>query len=216
MTTPPKARTVRVAPDRLEGWLDGFAERHGVPSIELGTDQLLLRGADGAAATFPLPWGPLVGTDPLAELVAAARLPRRVGALVVRRRAHAVGLFDGERLLAGRHGSHYVQGRTKAGGWSQQRYARRRANQADRSFEAAASDAAEVLLPHVSELEALACGGDRAGIAAVLADPRLEPLRDPALRRGLPVFAVPDPNAGVLAGFPALFRQVPIELNELA
>lgn len=216
MTAPRSPRTVRVAPERLEGWLAGFTQRHGTASVELTADRLLLAAADGATAGFTLPWGPLAGVDPLAELVAAATIERRIGALIVRRRAHAVGLFKGDRLLAGRRGSHYVQGRTKAGGWSQQRYARRRANQADRSFDAAARDAAELLLPEVGRLAGIVFGGDRAGVEAVLADPALEPLREPSLRRGLPVFAVPDPNAGVLASFPAVFRQVPIELNELA
>lgn len=215
MTPPPGPRTVRVAPERLAGWLAGFAERHGRPQLDLSPDRLRLLAPDGAEAGFDLPWGQLPGADPLGELVAAAVRPRHVGALIVRRRAHAVGVFDGNRLLAGRHGSHYVQGRTKAGGWSQQRYARRRGHQADRSFEAAAQDAVAFLLPELSRLEALACGGDRTAISAVLAFEELAPLRDPSLRR-LGVFSVPDPNAGVLAGFPAVLRQVPIELNELA
>jgi hypothetical protein len=118
--------------------------------------------------------------------------------------------------VSGRHGSHYVQGRTKAGGWSQQRYARRRANQAGRSFEAAAADAAEILLPRLGSLEALITGGDRAAVSAVLAEPGLERLAEPGLRHGFGVLAVPDPNAHVLAAFGALFRRVSIDLNDLA
>lgn len=216
MTTPPAPRTVGVSPERLSRWLDGFAERHGPPTAERQPDRLTLLAPDGATAGFRLVWGPLPDGDPVQELVGAFTRPRRVGALIARRKAHAVGVFVGDKLLAGRHGSHYVQGRTKAGGWSQQRYARRRANQAEKSFESAARDVAAVLLPEVGRLEALMVGGDTTAISMVLADPTLAALREPALRRGLGVFAVPDPNAGVLAGFPAMFLRVVIDLNELA
>jgi hypothetical protein len=163
-----------------------------------------------------LDWGPLPeAADPLAALVETVTRPRLVGALIVRRQAHAVGVFDGDTMLTGRHASHYVQGRTKAGGWSQQRYARRRANQAGRSFDAAAADVAAVLLPEVDRLEALAIGGDRAAVEEVLARPGLDRLAGAGLPR-LGPFAVRDPNAGVLRDFPTLFRQVSIVLNELA
>ncbi len=215
METQPGPRTVSVPPRRLAGWLEGFAERHGRPLAEPGPDRLVLRSPDGATAAIRLDWGPLPeAADPLVAVVAAVTRPRLVGVLIVRRQAHAVGVFEGDTMLAGRHGSHYVQGRTKAGGWSQQRYARRRANQTGRSFDAAAADAASVLLPEADRLEALATGGDRAAVEAVLAHPGLERLAG-GLRR-LGTFAVRDPNAGVLREFPAVFRQVSIELNELA
>lgn len=216
MTRPAEARIINVPPERLASWLHGFAERHGPPQAHPGEGRLALRAPDGARAEFRLPWGPLTGADPVAELVQQWSRPRRTGALIVRRRAHAVGIFDGDQLIAGRHDSHYVQGRTKAGGWSQQRYARRRENQAGRSLDAAATDAAAVLLPEADRIEALLLGGDRAAALAVLARPELARLADPGLRRGFGVFAVPDPNATVLAGFGALARQVPISLNELA
>ncbi len=212
----PGSRTVRVGPHRLAGWLDGFAERHGDPQVRVAEQELVLLAPDGARARIALAWGPVDGIDPLAELIESVTRQRIVGALIVRRKAHAVGVFDGDVLVRGRHGSHYVQGRTKAGGWSQQRYARRRTNQAERSFEAAAEDAAAVLLPEIDRIEALITGGDRTAVAAVLAQPGLARLADPSLRRGFGVFAVPDPNARVLAGFGEVFRQVPIELNELA
>lgn len=216
MTPQPGTRTVSVAPERLAGWLAGFEQRHGRPLAELSPVRLVLVAPDGAEAGFGLVWGPLPEGDPVAGLLTEFCRPRRVGALIARQKAHAVGIFDGDRLVAGRHGHHYVQGRTKAGGWSQQRYARRRANQAGRSFDAAAEDAAEILLPELNRIEALMVGGDRTAIAAVLAHPDLAGLNDPRLRHGAGVFAVPDPNAGILAGFPTIFRKVQIELNQLA
>jgi hypothetical protein len=216
MTPQAGPRSITVAPERLPGWLDGFAQRHGTPVAEVADDRVTLRAPDGAEAAFPLVWGPLGPGDPLAALVAEFTRERRVGAVIARRKAHAVGIFVGDRLVAGRHGSHYVQGRTKAGGWSQQRYARRRANQAERSFDAAAADVADVLMPELGNLEGLVLGGDRTAVSAVLAHPDLAPLLGARLPGGKVVFGVPDPNAGVLAGFGALFRRVGIELNQLA
>jgi len=42
-----------------------------------------------------------------------------------------IGVASGDRLTAHKVGTRYVQSRTAAGGWSQQRFARRRTNQAD-------------------------------------------------------------------------------------
>ncbi|MFZ0530135.1 MAG: Vms1/Ankzf1 family peptidyl-tRNA hydrolase, partial [Propionicimonas sp.] len=106
------ARTVSVAPARLAGWLAGFAERHGPLACEPTDDRLTITAADGAVARLRLAWGPLPAGDPLTGVVEAFVRPRRVGALLVRRKAHAVGVFEGDRLVSGRHGSHYVQGRT--------------------------------------------------------------------------------------------------------
>lgn len=218
MTKPAAAeRTVRVAPERLERWLAGFAVRHGALTPTTSDDTLVLTAEDGARAEVELLWGPLPGIgDPREEAVAAFLHPRRIGVLLARRKAHAVGIFEGPVLLVGHAGSHYVQGRTKAGGWSQQRYARRREHQAERSFAKASADVERLLLPQAASLEAVVFGGDGAAIAAVLADERFAPLRQDALRRGLPVFAVPDPNARILAGFAEVFRAVPIRLNDKA
>lgn len=215
-TIPSAERTIRVDPDRLEGWITRFSDRHGALELHPDDDQLRLAAGDGAIAEILLRWGPLPdGGDPLAAVVDAFRRERTVGGLLVRRKAHGVGVFQGARLRLGRHDSHYVQGRTKAGGWSQQRYARRRSHQADRALAGAAEDALGVLLPHLAELEALVLGGDGAAVRAVLETPGLEPVRALTSARH-PVYSVPDPNRGILEGFGATFRAVPIRLNALA
>lgn len=213
MSATQMARVVPVAPHRLPAWLDGFAERHGAPKLDLSAERLQLAAPDGALASIGLTWGPLAGEDPIAELIADAQRLRRVGALIVRRRAHAVGIFDGEDLVAGHHASHYVQGRTKAGGWSQQRYARRRNNQAEHAFSEAAEDVAGILLPHAASLDAVVVGGDASAVNEVLSRAEFAPLRE--LRVGS-VLAVPDPNRGVLEGFGQQLRLVRISLNALA
>lgn len=210
-------RTVRVDPDRLDGWLDRFQERHGPIDASAGPERLRCVAPDGAVAEILLRWGPLPGDgDPLAAVSEQFRRDRTVGVLLVRRKAHAAGVFRGPWLQQGHHDHHYVQGRTKAGGWSQQRYARRRSNQADRAFAAAAEDVQRILVPQFGTLEAVVLGGDGGAVRTVLADPAFEALRALAAATRHPVYSIADPNRSVLEGFSAVFRAVPIQLNELA
>jgi len=196
---------------RLARWLDGFADRHGATTASADEAEVRLVGADGARAWLAVPFPPLLlAGDPLTALVAHVARERMVGVLLVRRRAHAVGIFVGDELVASKVDSSYVQGTTKAGGWSQQRYARRRANQAQAAFADAADTCARVLLPRVADLDALICGGDRSAVDAVLADPRLAPLAE---RRSDPFLAVPDPRLRVLQATPEQFRAVSIDLD---
>jgi hypothetical protein len=207
-------RRVSVPPERLARWLDGFTERHGATHVEAGEEEISLRGADEARAWLTVPFPPLpeiaAGEDPRAVLAAHACRRRTVGVLLVRRGGHAVGVFAGGDLDASKVDSAYVQGNTKAGGWSQKRFARRRANQARSAFADAADTAARILLPQAARLDAVVCGGDHAAIEAVLADPRLRPLA--RLRRG-PFLSVPDPRLRVLQAAPEQFRAVQIALD---
>jgi hypothetical protein len=207
-------RVVRVPPERLRRWLDGFAERHGAVEATLSSDTVALRAADGAEAVVAvpfLPWQP-VG-EPLDALLVHVVRSRTVGAVLVRKGGYAVGRFAGTRLLESKVDSTYVQGRTKAGGWSQQRYARRRDNQSTKAYAETADVTARLLVPHAATLDALVAGGDPAGVAAVLADPRLAELRPLLQPRVLPV---PDPRLRVLQAFPEQFLAVEIALNALA
>ena len=207
-------RLVRVTPDRLPGWVAGFGERHGGFDAVLSSDEVTLSAADGAVAVVAvpfLPWTP--AGEPVDALVEHVRRERHVGALLVRKGGYAVGRFEGDRLLASKVDSTYVQGRTKAGGWSQQRFARRRDNQSAKAYAETADVAARLLAPHADDLEALVGGGDQAAVTAVLADPRLAALR-PLLQPR--VHPVPDPRLRVLEALPAQFRAVEIRLNALA
>ena len=207
-------RRVSVPAERLARWLAGFTERHGATTATAEADRVVLTGADGARAWLEAPFPPLpavaADTDPRDVLAAHALTRRTVGVLLVRRRSHAVGVFAGADLVVSKVDSAYVQGTTRAGGWSQQRFARRRANQAQAAFADAADTAARVLLPRAVELEALVCGGDRAAVESVLSDPRLRVLA--GLRRD-PFLAVPDPKLRVLQATPVQFRAVRIELD---
>jgi peptide subunit release factor 1 (eRF1) len=133
-----------------------------------------------------------------------------VSVLLVRRRAHAVGVFAGSDLLTSKVDSTYVQATTRAGGWSQQRYARRRTNQARAAFANAADTTARILLPYAAQLDALICGGDRAAVEAVLDDPRLRTLAD--LRRR-PFLSTPEPRLRILQATPEQFQAVHVTLE---
>jgi hypothetical protein len=205
-------RRLRVAPERLGRWLDGVADRHGTFEVAVGADgEVAVTCADGTTVSLRAPFGWTPGPAPLAAFTAAARQPARAGVLLVRRGRWAVGVFDGAELLVSKVDARLVQGRSAAGGWSQQRFARRRGHQTDAVVAAAAETAARVLLPHAATLAAVFTGGDRALVDAVLSDPRLGPLAE---RRRGPALEVGEPTKAVLLTTPRQFRAVEIHIVE--
>src|ERR1022692_3918247 len=57
-------RWVEVTPERIEGWIVSFAERHGETTAEPGPDVVVFRAADGAVAECHAPFPPLRGLPP--------------------------------------------------------------------------------------------------------------------------------------------------------
>ncbi|MBO4274269.1 acVLRF1 family peptidyl-tRNA hydrolase [Microbispora triticiradicis] len=215
-------RWVSVAPERLAGWIERFAARHGPIEAVTLPDVVRLDAADGAVAECHVPFPPLRPSSvaqpglappglpaPAAALVAHACRERTVGVLLARLGGHAAGVFTGTRLVAAKAGSRQVHGRSAAGGWSQQRFARRRDKQSAEALRAAADVAFRLLTPRLDGMEALVLGGDRRAIDEIREDRRLAPLF--ALEAG-PFLTVPDPRPAVLEGAPDLFRAVRIRL----
>ncbi|MER7502538.1 acVLRF1 family peptidyl-tRNA hydrolase [Nonomuraea pusilla] len=203
-------RWVGVPPERLHPWIDGFADRHGPFEAAGDAHAVRLTAADGALAELHVPFPPMTPGPPhVTRLVTHATADRRVGVVLVRLGGYAAGVFHGRALVASKVGSRLVQGRTAAGGWSQQRFARRRRNQAAQAVESAADVALRVLSPHLAELDAVVLGGDRRAVDALRADRRLAPLL--ALESG-PFLVVPDPKLAVLRGAPDEFRAVRIRV----
>lgn len=204
---------VDVAPERLAGWLQRFADRHGSTTWTGDGATVVVVAADGAVAECHVPFPPLRGepSTPYAGLVDHALAERRVGVLLVRLGGHAVGVFEGSRLVASKVGSRQVHGRSAAGGWSQQRFARRREGQARVALSAATETAARLLVPSAASLDAVVAGGDRRSVEAVLADPALVALRPLVVE---PLLDVPDPRLRVLEGMPARFRTVRVRVVE--
>ena len=199
-------RWIEVGPERIERWLAGFAERHGPVEITEGPELVRYMAADGAVAECQVPFPPLSG--PLAE---HAQAVRRVGVLLVRLGGYAAGVFDGDELIVAKAGSRPVHGRSAAGGWSQQRFARRRDKQARQALEAAADVAVAILEPYREGLAGLVLGGDRRAVEELREDRRLGPLLALAVP---PFLTVPDPKRAVLQQTPKAFRAVRIRLVE--
>lgn len=184
---------VRVPVARLERWVQNFGGRHG--DFDLSVDEGALVGAAADGTTFRAvpPFGREYDGD--ADPAAFAQTcgpPAHWGVLLVRKGGFAVARLAREKTIESKVGQRHVQGRTKAGGQSQQRFARRRDNQARAAYEAAAGHAHRIL---TGPLEALVCGGDRTAVELVLEDQRLRRLT--ALRVE-PWLAVPDPRRAVL------------------
>jgi hypothetical protein len=195
---------------RLPRWVAGFGERHGAVTLARGDGAVVLSGADDALASLEVPFPPasLDPTDPVASLAAHALAPRVVAVLLVRRGGYAAALVDGGAVVASKVGSRYVQGRTAAGGWSQQRFARRREGQTAGLVDAAAATALRVLSPPPGAW--LVTGGDRALVDRVLADPRLKALAALPRERHL---EVGDPRSDDVRALPERLRSVRITLT---
>jgi len=174
---PPSVRTAFVPGARLAGWVERFGSSHGGYRLQDDDDGLRLVAADGTTALLQAPWPadgrPGRGTDPVERLAALASQPRRLGLLLVRRGGYGIGVASEGMLLASKAGTRYVQSRTAAGGQSQQRFARRRSNQADALVSAVAEQAAGVF--GGAAFEYVVPGGDRALADLVLQQPSLRP-----------------------------------------
>jgi hypothetical protein len=211
-------RWIELPPERLARWLADFDERHRVVRSVYEPALARFEAADGALAECHPSFPPLASpgehdglvTQPLLAHVLRERI---VGVLLVRLGGHAAGVFEGDRLVASKVGSRPVHGRHAAGGWSQQRFARRRECQARVAAGAAADDAARVLVPRLSALQAVVLGGDRRAVDPLRDDPRLQPVFELAVERFL---TVPDPKLAVLSAAPRMFRAVRVRLLDPA
>ena len=187
------SREVLVAPARMARWVENFVARHGESELGVVAGHLTGRAADDSMFEARLPFaasydGP---ADP-AAFAASCTPPQRWGVLLVRKGGFAIARLRREEIVESKVGQRHVQGRTKAGGQSQQRFSRRRDNQARAAFEAAAGHAERIL---TGPLTALVCGGDRTAVEQVLEGPRLRHLTEVRAERWLPV---PDPRRGIL------------------
>ncbi len=220
--TATETRRLEVAPGRFAGWIESFADRHSGLAASAADDVVTFTAPDGAIAECLVPFPPLCrqarsaddGAEPLdlAKLMSAhATADRTVGVFLVRLGGYAAGVFTGTEpvLVASKVGSRLVHGRSAAGGQSQQRFARRRENQAHQAISAAADTAAAVFGPY--KLDALVLGGDKRAFTGIRNDPRLTLFFDVAVESFL---TVPDPRLTVLKDTPRLFRGIKIKLTQ--
>lgn len=217
-------RAVEVEPERLPGWFDRFAARHGGLVSLSGTGRdVRVAAADGASAEVVVPFGGLPrgvvpGAEPagpgaavepatnrlrveqpaaavLDALHAHLAVPRRIGIVLVRLGGYSIGVAVGGTVETSTTGARPVHGRNRKGGSSSGRFARRRDNQARVALEAAADAVARFLLPVAPTLDAVVLGGDAVALDDLRADRRLAAL----LARAEPrVLDVPEPRRAVL------------------
>lgn len=181
---------VLVPADRVVRWVGNFGTRHGSTTLAVASGSLTGTAEDGSTFTARLPFGPEYAGPADAEAFAAAiGAPADWGVLLVRKGGFAIARMAGATMVEHKIGQRHVQGRTKAGGQSQQRFARRRDNQARQAYEAAAEHAVRI----VGGTRTVVTGGDHGAVDAVLTDPRLSR----AVVVG-PWLAVPDPRRAVL------------------
>ena len=175
---------------RWPRWVANFTAGHGATDLDVEDGALSGRAADGSHFSAHLPFATAYdGPADAAAFAEAAVPPGQWGVLLVRKGGLAVARIGGATLVEHKIGQRHVQGRTKAGGQSQQRFARRRDNQARQAYEAAADHAARIL----GGVRLVVAGGDHPAVDAVLTDQRLSSVTvvDPWL-------AVPDPRRAVL------------------
>ena len=181
---------VLVPPERWERWVANFTTGHGGAVLSVSGGALRGEAADGSHFTARLPFATTYdGPAEAADFAAGAPAPGEWGVLLVRKGGFAVARMSAAALVEHKVGQRHVQGRTKAGGQSQQRFARRRDNQARQAYEAAADHAARIL----GSTRLVVAGGDHAAVDAVLDDPRLSSVTVVA-----PWLPVPDPRRAVL------------------
>jgi hypothetical protein len=167
---------VEVEPDRIVGWINRFSARHGgIETLTATLSAVSVTAVDGGTATLAVPFPPMspAGAEPVEALLAHLRGIGPTAVILVRAAAFSVGVCENGRVTVSSTDTRYVQGRTAAGGWSQQRYSRRRSNQLRDSHRAAADAAVRVLAPQAGTLQALVIGGESGAMREVLADRRL-------------------------------------------
>jgi len=182
--------TVLVPAVRWERWVDNFVAGHGATPLVVADGGLRGEAEDGSHFAARLPFDTsYAGPAEPSGFASAAAVPDAWGVLLVRKGGFAVARLAAAAMVEHKIGQRHVQGRTKAGGQSQQRFARRRDNQARQAYEAAADHAARIL----TGVRLVVTGGDHGAVDAVLADARLS-----GLAVVEPWLAVPDPRRAVL------------------
>ena len=232
-------RAVEVEPERLRGWFERFAGRHGdLVEVDGTPDRVRFRTARGTSVEVVVPFGglradhaPSTGSraaaqeahDPagsaagpwavLDALSAHLAAPRRIGIVLVRLGGYSIGVAVRGVVETSTTGARPVHGRNRKGGSSSGRFARRRDNQVRVALDTAADAVARVLLPVADDLDAFVLGGYTAALDDLRADRRLAAL----LARAEPrVLDVPEPRRAVLDEAARRARAVELVIREPA
>ena len=146
---------------------------------------------DGITAVAPpFPIGETAVSDGLDAGPLAALLARRlrVAVVMIRLGRYAVGVLNGDALVASKTDTRYVKSRHRAGGSSQRRFERSRERLARELYDKTCAVASDILRPFADSLDYVLLGGEKQTVGGLLrrcdALRRLEPI---TLRRRLNV-----------------------------
>ena len=185
---------VRKRLERLDGTPGRTVYTGGQVEIACESENIVVRPSFGLAHEAEYD---RVRVSPLLEAIAENHV---VAVLLVRLGGYAVGVFEGEQLVASKVGSRFVKNRHKKGGSSANRFRRRREEQVADLVREAAEVAARVLEPWRARAEFAGLGGDRTAVDAVLSERAdLAWLRERSLPR---FFTVEEPRQRVLEALP--------------
>lgn len=179
-------RIVEVAPERFDRWRARFEANNPQP-------------------------------DPAQRILRVERFDHEpMVLLLIRRGGFAVGLVRGGVLSAHKVGTRYVQSRTAAGGWSQQRYARRRTGQAEELVEVTAGHLSRIVggavgIAGLGADAGLVLGGDRRLTELALAEPGVAAMADLPTRT---LYDLPDPRRDILDRAVARSSAVRVTIEE--
>ena len=110
------------------------------------------------APPFPLALASPHAFDAIRDLLAA---PLRIGVVLIRLGRYAVGVLEGDTLVASKTGTRYVKNRHRAGGSSQRRFERSRERLVRELFDKTCQVARDTLSPHSESLDHVLLGGDK-------------------------------------------------------
>jgi len=88
--------------------------------------------------------------------------------ILIRLGAYAIGVYQGDRLVASKGGTGLVHGRHRAGGQSQRRFERHREKQMEYFFERVCGHIREMIEPRLSQIDYVLYGGERNTLLAFL------------------------------------------------
>lgn len=170
-----------------ESWLGEVRQKVGEPETGL----VLFIGEQ--QATVVVPPVPLaedmqfegVETGPLTKLVETDLL---IGVVLLRLGRYAVGVLRGDELVASKTGSRYVKNRHRAGGTSQQRFARSRERLVRELFDKACEVVHDKFSPYRKGMDRVFLGGEKHTLRAfVQRCPHLQALEEKTSKRRVQV-----------------------------
>ena len=143
-----------------EGAVDGVLREAGDSEtglvMFLGDEQVV-----AAAPPFPVEEDTVAEGAHISPLVELLTRDRLIGVVLLRLGRYAVGVLQGQHLVASKTGSRYVKSRHRAGGSSQRRFERSRERLVRELFDKTCEVARDVYTPYEASIDHVIMGGER-------------------------------------------------------